>query len=101
MKETTNHIDQFTHSWKLNKDCDKPKKRSTLRNVTDEMKALCHSFFNEVNFGTCFPRVPYEPYFDMCLNSVSEEVVCTSVVAYINMCSYADVILRIPEGCIK
>lgn len=101
VKLTRNDIDQFASTWKLNKDCNAPRKQLTSKNITKEMKALCHSFFSEVNFGTCFPRVPYKPYFDMCLNSVSEDAACTSVVAYVNMCSYADIILRIPEGCVR
>lgn len=99
-------IAKFVKSWTI----DQPGCRSE-RNVTtssrappsDDIRTLCEAIFSSKvsPFVTCFSRVSSEPFLSMCLESSSEEEACTTVVSYVNLCSYSSTPLRIPDFCIK
>ncbi|CAG9816912.1 unnamed protein product [Phaedon cochleariae] len=98
-------LEIFGNSWALEKSC---KSSSTKR---DEPKvsnppriaAMCEEFFTSKvsQLSTCFPRIAKDHFLSMCLDSRSEEEACMSAVSYINLCSYANTPLRIPDTCVK
>ncbi|XP_056647213.1 uncharacterized protein LOC130451874 [Diorhabda sublineata] len=95
----------FGNSWSLDKTCKNDILERVERNKTSskEILALCEEFFKSKvsQLSTCFPRVPKESFLYMCLNSTTEQEACMSAVSYINLCSYANTPLRIPDTCIK
>lgn len=101
-------IGKFTDSWVLGNECSSKDRAKTTAMVDahpadEEVRELCEAIFNSKvsPFVTCFTRIPSEPFLNMCLNSTTEEEACTAAVAYMNLCSYANTPLRIPDSCVK
>ncbi|KAJ8955430.1 hypothetical protein NQ318_003528, partial [Aromia moschata] len=97
-------LSAFGDSWALDKNCrSKVSKKETPKVVPQEILALCDEFFTSKvsQLSTCFPRIPKDSFLSMCLNSTSEQEACMSAVSYINLCSYANTPLRIPDTCVK
>ncbi|CAH1158795.1 unnamed protein product [Phyllotreta striolata] len=100
-------IKEFGDSWALDKKCKngEAEKYKTLNRseVPKDIWLMCADFFSNTvsQLSTCFPRVPKESFLDMCLNSKTQEEACMSAVSYINLCSYANTPLRIPDTCVK
>lgn len=100
-------IADFVKSWSI----DQGSCGSEQGNVTtssrappsDDIRMLCEAIFSSKvsPFVTCFSRVSSEPFLSMCLESTSEEEACTTVVSYMNLCSYSNTPLRIPDFCVK
>lgn len=105
VKANISTIDLFADSWTLGSSCTStvPNNVNAISRPSSEITDLCNEFFTSKvsQLATCFPRIATDPYLSMCLNSTSEEEVCTSAIAYINMCSYANTPLRIPDTCVK
>ncbi|KAG5880871.1 hypothetical protein JTB14_004019 [Gonioctena quinquepunctata] len=104
IRANTSSLDIFGDSWALEKSCktgiqnaEKPKL------VPKEVVAMCDEFFTSKisQLSTCFPRIPKDSFLSMCLNSTNEQEACMSAVSYINLCSYANTPLRIPDTCVK
>lgn len=76
---------------------------ATAGAAAEDVRALCEAIFGgKVSpFAACFSRVAGQPFLAACLESSSEEETCTVVVSYMNLCSYEDVPLRIPDFCVK
>nr|XP_023014255.1 uncharacterized protein LOC111504020 [Leptinotarsa decemlineata] len=97
-------LSMFSDSWALEGSCKKevPEKNEP-KTIPVEVRALCEEFFiSKVSqLSTCFSRIPKDSFLSMCLNSTSEQEACMSAVSYINLCSYANTPLRIPDTCVK
>lgn len=106
-KHHEDDVSAFAESWALdNTGCSTTSSRYsavTAANTADDIRMRCESFFtNKVSpFVTCFPRVPPDSFLEICLKSGSEDEVCSSAVAYMNLCLYESIPLRIPDTCIK
>jgi hypothetical protein len=98
-------LEVFTNSWAL-KNCSSP----NVKNLNNRgrpksvgIEGLCEEFFISKlsSLTTCFPRISKDPFLEMCLNSSTEKEACSSALAYINLCSYSNTPLRIPDVCVK
>lgn len=97
-------LDTFGDSWALDKNCkSEAPKLENPKSPSHEISLLCDEFFTSKvsQLSTCFSRVPKDSFLSMCLNSVSQEEACMSAISYINLCSYANTPLRIPDTCVK
>lgn len=99
-------VTTFAKSWSLDTACSATSPQFSdviAENTSDDIRMRCESFFtNKVSpFVTCFPRVRQDSFLEICLRSRSEEEVCSSAVAYMNLCSYESIPLRIPDTCVK
>ncbi|KAJ8978166.1 hypothetical protein NQ317_004215 [Molorchus minor] len=99
-------LDEFGNSWALDKSCRSKSSKpvaSPRREIPQEILALCEEFFTSKvsQLSRCFPRIPKDSFLSMCLNSASEQEACMSAVSYINLCSYANTPMRIPDTCVK
>lgn len=99
-------IADFVKSWSIDQGaCSSESNVATSLHAlpSDDIRTLCETIFtSKVSpFVTCFSRVLSQPFLFMCLESTSEEEACTTVVAYMNLCSYSNTPLRIPDFCVK
>lgn len=115
----TKSKDDFVRSWQLST-CDEP---NHITNVTANMAlysqetlTVCDQYFKNrlSHFVECFPIVDPSPFYEMCLdlglNSISSVIyddhpsqrgVCTSALAYIDVCESSRTPLRIPNECVQ
>ncbi|XP_072402619.1 uncharacterized protein Apoltp isoform X1 [Diabrotica undecimpunctata] len=102
---TNSALKIFGDSWSLDKNCknDIPAQKESRKQPLEEILALCEEFFTSKvsQLSTCFSRIPKDSFLYMCLNSTTEQEACMSAVSYINLCSYANTPLRIPDTCVK
>lgn len=97
-------LNTFGDSWVLDKKCKTSVTQiKSSRTPPQNILTLCEDFFaSKVSqLNTCFQKIPKESFKTMCLNSQTEQEACMSAISYINLCSYANVPLRIPDTCVK
>ncbi|KAJ8914497.1 hypothetical protein NQ315_002769 [Exocentrus adspersus] len=98
-------INTFGESWHVNNTCEMTTSiadHTSVHTVPKNIINLCSEFFaSKVSqLNTCFPKIPKESFMNMCLSSTNEKDACISAVSYMNLCSYANVPLRIPDTCV-
>lgn len=97
-------LNTFGGSWVLNKKCKTNVRQiETPKTPPQNIVTLCEDFFTSKvsQLNTCFQRIPKDSFMTMCLNSRTEQEACMSAISYINLCSYANIPLRIPDTCVK
>lgn len=99
-------IANFVKSWSIDQGSCGSESNVTMSShapPSHDVRTLCEAIFSSKvsPFVTCFSRVPSEPFLSMCLESTSEEEACTTAVSYMNLCSYSNTPLRIPDFCVK
>lgn len=97
-------VGAFAQSWSLNKtQCTNAENRAITKPAKVDELAICEELFanKSSEFSSCFNIVHPQPYRVMCLNSRSEKEACTVAVAYIQICSFHDTYLRIPDNCTR
>lgn len=102
IKAKPEDLQLFTNSWAL-KNCSSNPNINKIRQISHEVQILCNEFFSSKlsSLATCFPRIPKEPFLNMCLNSTNAKEACSAALAYISLCSYSNTPLRIPDVCVK
>ncbi|CAH0561935.1 unnamed protein product [Brassicogethes aeneus] len=101
-KAKDNQINTFAQSWTANQNC-RTAHQPTKKIIDPMFKPLCESFFQskQSDLENCFSKIPVDPFWNMCLESTSETEACSSAVAYIEVCGFQDVPLRIPDTCVR
>lgn len=113
--------DDFVRSWQLST-CDEP---NHITNISANMAlysqktlTICDRYFKNrfSQFADCFGVIDPSPFYDMCLdlglNSISNVIyeyddhpsqrgVCTSALAYIDLCENSKTLLRVPNECVQ
>lgn len=97
-------LENFAESWAVGENCaGKSDRIENERRADDSLRNICESFFDSKvsPFESCLPRVPPKFFSDMCLESESIGEVCTAALAYMEVCSYENTPMRIPDVCVE
>ncbi|XP_018566495.1 uncharacterized protein LOC108907336 [Anoplophora glabripennis] len=100
----TSKLNAFGDSWTLDKNCKTSVPlNDNSKTAPQHILTLCEEFFTSKvsQLTSCFQKIPKESFISMCHNSQNEREACMSAISYINLCSYANIPLRIPDTCVK
>lgn len=101
----TKDLDKFTYSWAVNKyQCNDEQNYAHInpdQSYENSEFPMCAQLFANISseFSPCFGIIEASGYGEACLNSKTQEEVCSVALAYMQACKFQHTYLRIPDKC--